>query len=145
MRLVSPGGGGGGGVLEMPWNRNPSFVMFTYTSENVAPHGITQRWIYTVPAGRRAQVNYIGAGAWRDSAPTTAGMVRSFVQVNTGAGWFTICIIRLTALTGNSEVAFAYPQFILSEGHAVRGQTSDGSTGGTCSYLCAVAITEFDA
>lgn len=144
MRLVSPGGGGG--ALEMPWSKNPLPVAFTFSSGNVAPHASTVRWSYTVPAGRRCQVNYIGVGCWRRTTPTTPDIVYSFVQLNPGgAGFFIIAIARLTAITDNDDAFISAPQFIMNAGDLIRGQTLDGSVGGTCDYLCAFVGTEFDA
>ena len=41
------------------YDRNPTSISKTFTNTGVAPHVITARWTYTVPAGRKCQIEFV--------------------------------------------------------------------------------------
>jgi hypothetical protein len=50
------------------YDRNPINRTQYYTAAALAPHGVTQRWAYTVPAGKKAFIDVVRASNHRVSA-----------------------------------------------------------------------------
>jgi len=113
---------------------------------DVAPHGITVRWEYTVPAGRKAFVESLQVRIMRTAAATTLGKAHAIiVLIPSGqAGAYQFVCSLLNNTVGASESLSVGQALVLNPGDTLRAATLDGSTGGTCDYFLSCKITEFD-
>jgi hypothetical protein len=125
--------------------RNPLVVSLAFVAFDVAPHAFTQRWSYTVPAGRMALLAFFECGVWRAGAPTTAGRARAQVLIVRGVA-NVVAIAQITPVsTQNMDSFSSAPLMVLTDGWTVYGYTEDTSTGGTVNYAVSALIQEFDA
>jgi len=143
-RLWSPGKY----VARPEWyDRNPAPAAQFYSGSGVAPHSATVRWTYTVPAGKKAMVEFIECAVWRRTAATTAGSSRGFIQY-TPQGGSTVVLLRAevnTLTLGDKDCVTTGQALVLKAGDALEAITEDLATGGNCDYILNVKITEFDA
>ena len=126
-----------------PWYQ-PNFTVVnkTYIQPNIAPHGWTQRWLYTVPAGRIAKVMAATICIMRDAAPTAAGFCTAALAV---AGAAYIPYIReVTSAVGIPRMAELGESTMLLAGQTLEGYTQDSSNGGSYTYNISVNIMEFN-
>jgi len=129
------------------YDRNPSISVQNYANSGVAPHALTVRWSYTVPAGKKAFVETISARLVRDAAATTAGLASIYVAVLPYGGSWTP-LLRIAVLSngvGDRDGGEIGQSVILKAGDGLRAETYDTSTGGTLFYSVSAKITEFDA
>lgn len=125
------------------YDRNPLAVGALYESGALAPHATTQRFIYTVPAGRRAVIHSALAAVMRDTAAAPLGSAQALVTTDVSAR-FTAPQLRDNTVGAVAQQVLA-PGAILPAGGVVEGYTTDNSTGGTCLFWLSFSATEFDA
>jgi hypothetical protein len=126
------------------WDRNP--VDATLSSgilANIAPHGGTTRFTYTVPSKRLAIVNLISIKAVRRLAATTSGQIEVFMQ-NESSVSYTTCYI-ITNVIGDKDYTVVSPLQAKVAGGKIVAVDSDGSAGGSVDFIESATITEFDA
>lgn len=131
-----------------PWyDRNSVTYAFSGTALNAAPHGTTSRATYTVPANRKAMLEFTTNYIQRVTAAAPNGTIGAFVNLlpATGGGIFAMqnFLISNTVLqivTENSE-----QQAVMIEGDYLSITDYDDSTGGTATIATSVKITEYDA
>jgi len=118
-----------------------------YNANGVAPHGLTTRWIYTVPAGKKALVETSICRILR----ITAAAALSFCDARIITGGLTTAqtysaYALLLNNTINAQITDRSDSpILLLAGQTLSGETNDGSTGGTMNYLVTAKITEFNA
>lgn len=123
-------------------DRNPATVVRSYAAGGVGPHAETNRWTYTVPAGRRAAVTFLEADVFRDSAATTLGVITVSVYYNTE---LVLRSIVWNNTVGARDFKLMTGLMVLNPGDTIRATTSDTSTGGSANYRISAMIVEFDA
>jgi hypothetical protein len=129
------------------YDRNPTHKLLSWGQLNVAPHGETVRWTYTVPAGKKAFVESVFAYLRRSAAATTVGRAAVVIWITPSGGSAAILIDVeiLTNNVGDSDRQGVGQSLILLPGDTIEARTVDISTGGTVNYSAAAKITEFDA
>lgn len=113
----------------------------------LAPHALTIRWTYTVPAGRVAYVESAQVTAWRETAAAPLGTVGAVVRCTPVAG--VLCNIVGAWLFDNTVGARQAEALgsmgYLSAGDVIDGITFDQGVGGTASYRVDAKYTEAQA
>jgi hypothetical protein len=135
-------------VARPVWSdRNPVTITRTYSAGGVAPHAVTQRWIYTVPANKKFNIQLASVFTLRTGAAGPAGVVEALIDFVPAAG-ATTYIVDLTTIDAavNSGKNFSLgANAVALAGDAIRGYTADPSTGGTNLYNLSLQGLEFDA
>jgi len=132
------------GVVARPawYDRSPSLQLKRFYGVDVAPHSATQRWTYTVPAGKKAFLEAINLKLIRKTAASTVGVAYASIVLNT----YSVFEARVvTNNVGDKDAVSVGQALTLNPGDTLEGYTYDGSTGGTFDYQTIVKITEFDA
>jgi len=109
----------------------------------MGPHGQTSRFAYTVPTGRKANVQCLQASYMKITVSAPAGKVNMQIQVGLNAtplwldtGVNTVLGVERTTITDGN---------VINAGIVIQSSTTDPSTGGTGSAQMSIDITEFDA
>jgi len=121
--------------------------LLSYVAGAIAPHVTTQRWTYTVPAGKKAFVELAFCQVFRTGVAGTLGMCVAYVQVTPQGGSATVMLgAKMWNNTAGAqdtvEIGLAWH---MKAGDQIEGITQDGSVGGTIDYQLTAKITEFDA
>ena len=128
------------------YDRNPASKVF-YSSFSASPHSLTERFSYTCPSGKKALVEVLSARVERVTAATEADTaVAVFKFTPSGAtGYYILRSSIRTNNAGDKEDKAIGTTLVMCPGDKIQAFTFDLSTGGTCSYLLTMKITEFDA
>lgn len=129
-------------------DRNPLSLCEIGLVTPTSPHALTQRWAYTVPARRRAQVHHVFCRVVRVGGAAALGLAVARVQ-RTTAGGSVAQILRsriysTVSSTVGQIVGWGPGALLLNPGDTLAGATSDASTGGTVSYQLSYTAMEFD-
>lgn len=127
-------------------DRNPTTFGKYYEATGVAPHILTGRGTYTVPAGKRAIITSVMLGATRATAAAPLGEVDINFKINPGG--LTQYVLKLKHInnTVNADLArYMGCQLFMEAGDVAEITTIDTSTGGTMDYYAGFTYTEFDA
>lgn len=122
-------------------------VLRAYGPTGLAPHGVTQRWTYTVPVNKIARVDLVDMGLHRQSSSTTLGNHYCRIVV-TPNGESDSPIMSLHEQEGSPEkvtTKSASPKIILLAGDEIEYQTGDSGVGGSVFHWGHAFISEFDA
>lgn len=125
----------------------PSKVNPFYNVAAVAPHAVTTRWTYTVPAGRFCVLESAYAWALRDAAAAPAGLVIALVQYTPSGGVSNRVVTAAflnAAVDTNRQMNWG-SELRMKAGDKLEGVTLDLSTGGTVFYSLSAIGTEYDA
>lgn len=130
-----------------PTDRNPLTVGVTSQVIGAAPHGATQRQLYTTPASRKALVSSLLNNVLRLTAAAPVGIVESYWRINapSAVNARATQIYSLANVVGDSINAPSNGQFNLLAAETLSLVTSDAGTGGTCTYTNAYILSEYDA
>lgn len=128
-------------------DRAPSQKIQKYIANALAPHSATERWSYTVPAGKKAYVE------WMQIAVTTVVVATSGRDVVdnitlTPDGGSAIDVAYLAYFkngVGDNQQIAVGSSMILLPGDEFASISRDSSTGGTITHVLIAKITEFDA
>jgi len=136
----------GGPRLEW-YDRNPYHRFQSYMNNNTAPHGVTTRWTYTVPTGKKAFVEGAQTYIHRITAAAPVGLVQVVIYVTPSGGGMSAFLLSqlITNNVGDKDHTEIGGGPVLYPGDAIEGQTSDVSTGGTTNLNITTEITEFNA
>ncbi len=128
------------------YDRNPLEKSLSYIATGVAPHPVTTRATYTVPAGKKAFITSAYAAVFVDAAKTTLAQNYANVEATQNVGGVVLAraFARGTAI-GSGETSAVGVQTLLSAGDAIQLTTIDQSTGGTAAYVASCTAFEFDA
>lgn len=130
------------------YDRNARTIMLSFASGGIGPAGgFQQRWSYTVPAGRRAQVDSTIVEIIRDAVANADNGAQAILEI-TPAGGSTAEYFRNFML--NNTLGFA--QIIplgstgnLQAGDVFSSKTTVAGTGGSVFFGIYAKLTEFDA
>ena len=126
------------------YDRNATSVADGYFAD-VGPHANTVRFTRTVAAGKKIIVEFANSTILRTNTAAPVGSVTAFINVQSTAG------LRLTDIyTRENTLYFAARNstpvgVTIYAGESYTGETSDGSTGGTLTYLHQIKGTQYDA
>jgi len=129
------------------YDRNPLVVWRQYSGALVAPHSSTERWTYTVPAGKKAYLEVAFAYTTRRTTATTAAQLTIIVSF-TPSGGTTAAIMELSHWDNTlyiSRTQNLAMSIVMLVGDTLNATTSDASTGGTNDFIITAKLTEFDA
>lgn len=127
-------------------DRNPLIGGATFDGPAVAPHALTQRATYTVPAGRSAFV-YSMLSMLRTAVAAPVGMHRVFSLAENIAGVPGIIAQQISsanAALGTAAQSFPPVRPLLRAGQSISAYTEDLSTGGAVSFVASLLWEEFD-
>jgi len=129
------------------YDRNPISRIDHYWGLTVAPHALTTRLTYTVPAGKKAILEALQVRCIRRTAATTVGLVYAVAYITpSGASEKELLDCYLfTNNVGDKDGQALQGTVTLFAGDVLGLKTYDGSTGGTVDYFLAYKLTEFDA
>ena len=136
-----------GTARAIPIDRNPTNKGATYGGANIAPHGTTSRFSYTVPAGKKAQLQMGQATILRITAAAPVGIYQAVVLVvhlDANQPWAAYAVSLDNNVGAKSQMNFAGPIDLVA-GEQIITSTSDASTGGTVNYNVASSAVEYDA
>ena len=130
-----------------PRERAPLMVTALYVAGAVAPHAATSRWSYTVPAGKKARVEWVYAGLIQDAVATAAGYAEASVRYTPSGGTVTRLTdaIKINLALGSEGHVGAGLDLMMLAGDNLNAITNDANTGGTILYLVSAKVTEYDA
>ena len=123
------------------YDRNPTSISKTFTNTGVAPHVITSRWTYTVPAGRKCQIEFVQIELVRKTVAAPVNTAFGYVTI---AGASFLRAVMESNTIGERSNTVAGVGVILEAGDVIAGLTFDSSTGGTITYTLTLKGTEFD-
>jgi hypothetical protein len=129
------------------YDRNPSSKAQYFETGGISPHALTERWSYTVPAGKKAMVELLQVKVERRTAATTPGQAQAYVFITPygGSTRYMLNAVIWTNGAGDKDVQTITGTLALYQGDVISGQTQDTSNGGTCYYFLSYKISEFDA
>lgn len=125
--------------------RARDYKIVNYNGWSTAPHSLTERASYTVPAHSWGLIQSIFLHAYRDAAASSVGTAILSVKI-TPSGGSEVPIIY-TILRNNNVGEFTQVELaegiLLKGGDTIKIYTQDSSTGGNVSYLATIYIVEF--
>jgi len=128
------------------FDRNIVIVMKESSLTGTAPHGSTERWRYTVPAGKRAFVAAANLLVTRITAAAPVGQVLAWFGIYDGAASFNLAFAELFNNAIGAQCNTVLPNFgWLTAGQQLYAYTNDLSTGGTTNIYQSAQIIAFDA
>lgn len=134
------------GVLRPYYDRNAVDVSKYFLLYGLNPHVMTQRWIYTVPANRRAHFGGVYAKIVRVTVATTIFRWGLWYMKNAATSLVTIAELSSISNSIGATYVLYYPlDMWLVAGETLEMKSEDDSTAGTVDYFGSAVITEFDA
>ena len=136
-----------GNARSIYYDRNPKSIPLFYSAGLVAPHASTQRWAYTVPANRKAFLEYFMAESYRDTQFFPPGVVIVQIYINL-VGNVHSDLVYFNSQDGRLFITYKVEssvQALLQAGDQIAALTVDLSTGGTNAYDLSAKLIEFDA
>jgi hypothetical protein len=129
-----------------PFDRNPTTTCAVDNNAARTPNVLTQRWLYTCPANRRANIDMVSCAMNRQTAGAPVGNWQSYVSISAPAtSAYPIYHFSSDNTLNVPKQAVATQCGVLVATGFVESDQVDTSTGGTVAYTSAVKITEFDA
>lgn len=126
------------------FDRNPSMRTIAFQAAP-GPHGVTQRAVYTVPAGKKAFVEVTFTETVRSSAAGVVGEYASQAQFLTPVtGLISRSVSYDNAPGATKSTSVASVGFMPAAGQ-VALYSYDGSSSGVVIFTGTVKLTEFDA
>lgn len=130
------------------WYDRGAVAVFTgYNAGGVAPHAGTQRWTYTVAAGKKLAIQCFDAQILRITAAAAVaeyGIILQYVPSGGGGGYIVQPNSVDNAVSAGEDRILG-STMVLTSGDVISAITYDGSTGGTVSYNVSFQGLLFDA
>jgi hypothetical protein len=129
------------------YDRNQIPRLNSFSISGAAPHGSTQRWLYTVPAGKKAFIEWLQLSTHRDTAAAPVAPSQVWFTLVLASGPAAIFMLlehadnTLQLQRHAEQTSFG----LMVAGDQMSGNTVDTSTGGTQTYNLVGKLTEFDA
>lgn len=139
-------GGSGANPRQQWYDRNPVMVASGYSAA-VAPHAAVDRWTYTVPAGKKANVEFSFASVTKATLSTTTAVYRAQTRYIPSGGASVGIIIAeqyLDAIGSQAMIGLG-GAFIMGAGDFIAGRTVDSNGDGTVLMQVSFKATEYDA
>src|SRR5688572_27707461 len=114
-----------GGARPTYVDRNPVNQSKVYNTAAVAPHGDTQRWVYTVPSGKKARINTVFTRWSRVTAGAPVGNVIAYIQQTPSGGSAGFVAVSEGA---ENTVRAAKTNALAGVGEFLAGDVLDGHT-----------------
>lgn len=129
------------------YDRNPSAFGFNSVRQAVAPAAPTQRFNYTVPANKKAIVEAGVASICRLTAAGVVGNVGADLTYafNTGGTAYMPIAWAVNNSLGIMTRADMSLQTLMLAAETITGNDRDESTGGTCTIIISLKLTQYDA
>lgn len=114
---------------------------------DIAPHGLTVRATYTVPANKITRIDLIDIMALRKTVAGTVGIIEVMCTLDIGGGGAIHCLrqMMLDNNVGASIQDSISPKIIMEAGDTIALRSSDLSATGTADYRMAYVLSELDA
>lgn len=127
------------------YDRTPTFITKRYETTAVAPHVQTQRWLYSVPANKRAILQAIHIYMIRSTAAAPNAFVEAQISILSAGVYARIAHVSFVdnTLFKQYSLDVAYGIY-LDTGQNMQAITADGSTGGAIDYYIDAFIIEYD-
>jgi hypothetical protein len=130
------------------YDRAPTMSNKNYQAA-VGPHGATSRFTYTVPAGKKAIVEILSVRLQRETVASPAATASIYITYTPSGGSASVAVICVLYSTKNAigdlDKDDLGTTFTMNAGDAIECRSSDGSTGGTISYMAFAKVTEYEA
>jgi len=128
------------------YDRNPTPINAWYEADTT-PHAETERWTYTVPAGKKGFVEFLSLYARRYLVATALLAAFGIIYYRPSGGTERkLTQVYLYDNTLGKETSQVIGQGItMGPGDRIRGTTLDNSTGGGITFFLTMKGTEFDA
>lgn len=129
------------------YDKNPLVISQFYGANGLAPHADVQRWAYTVPAARRAMLEFGLAQYIKETVSGAAAWAQSYIRYTPSGGSNSVILSAASTSVGvgaGQTIAVGFNSVLLA-GDAISGRSQDGMTGGTATIQIAAKATEFDA
>jgi hypothetical protein len=123
------------------YDRNAASNYNVYNA-TVGPHNFTERFLYTVAAGKKLLVEIANVEMNRLTVATVSGSY--YARITGGSGYINTILDNATTVNA-SKVNIVAGAVTIYAGESVGGYTSDGSTGGTVAFYIFTKGTLFDA
>jgi len=130
-----------------PYDRNVTTKAFASNLTLQAPHADTQRWTYTVPAGKKFQIGSAQVSTYRTTVAGVSGQVAGYIAITPSGGAVTVAlpvIFLNNTLNFGSNIVGLTSEYLFA-GDQIQGRDQDASTGGACDFNENVTGYEFDA
>ena len=128
------------------YDRNAT-TSFNAYNQLITPAGLTTRFTYTVPAGKKLQLEAVGVTITTQTLATVAG--RNIILVAITSGVDTADLSRIDATNTNVVASYRFDikglVLTLFAGETIYAQTLDGSTGGSQYFAAFNKGSIFDA
>lgn len=130
-----------------PYDRAALEIGRRFFSAGIGPHASTQRFTYTVPAGKKCLVESVQAMYLRETVAAPVGLFSALVQVNLLAvtAIDLATTISLNNTVGATDRAIVAPQSTIIATSLLQAFTADAGTGGAVTYLLTAKALEFNA
>lgn len=129
------------------YDRNAIPRASAYFTSAIAPHALTVRWSYTVPASKKFQLGGASVGMANQTATTAGGIIESSIRYTPSGGAATrilSCIAGVMPNANNLNVTGLQGAFGFA-GDLFEGITQDTSVTTTNLYQNEMQGIEFDA
>lgn len=129
------------------YDRNAVTIMQEFQVNGIGPHPLTIRWSYTVPTGRKANIEVTTLNVIRVTAATSIELYNAQIYMASASPSHAYCgyIVSIDNTPPVIQSVNVTPTMTLYEGDAMHGADGDGSTGGIVTYQTSMKGSEFDA
>jgi hypothetical protein len=135
------------GARSNAFDRNATSKTNDYNAVAIAPHALTVRATYTIPAGKKFAVGTVCLSTSRAAAVTVAGAqsAKARLTPSGGAASFIFSNLMFGGAAGEKSPLMAGSSAILFAADLLELTTEDLNTAGSINYTLAVPGYEFDA
>ena len=124
------------------YDRNPSGKEWGYSGTGVGPHGLTTRFSYTVPTGKK----FILENAYAITIRATVAGTPGYAFCGVSARLYGVVQAKmLSNNVADIDSMNVGRSVIMKAGEALKGDSQDTSTDGTMTYEVIAHGIEFDA
>ena len=128
------------------YDRNAEGMQLGWSAAATAPHGLTVRDTYTVPASRKAIINSLELLIVRDLVGGINGYTQAWFSYTPfgGVAAFIAQLGDYNQVIGSKSLLATSPTFVMYPGDILTVNSADSCGGGTNMYALYGLITEFD-
>ena len=136
----------GGASASQEYYRTAPLQVGIFYNDTPAPHAVTARATYTVPAGKYANVEAITLRVDRNAVATTAALAasRAIYTPSGGSAQDITRAITYSNTVGGGEQVVISPWGMMNPGDTIALYTEDASTTGTLRFILSAKIAEYN-